>query len=61
IMEINPDIITIGFNQKWSEDKLKAEMHERGISSDVVRIGEYRGSPFTSSTKIIEEAIRRRA
>lgn len=61
IMEINPDIITIGFNQKWSEDKLKAEMHERGIFSDVVRIGEYRGSPFTSSTKIIEEAIRRRA
>jgi FAD synthetase len=60
IREICPDIITIGFNQKWSEEKLKTEMHERGIHSDVVRISEYRGSPFTSSTKIIEEAIRRR-
>ena len=60
IQEINPDIITIGFNQKWSEDKLKTEMHERGIQSEIVRIGEYCGSPFTSSTKIINEARSRR-
>lgn len=60
IREIDPAVITIGFNQKWSEDKLKADMNERGICADVVRISEYTGMPFTSSTKIIEEAVRRR-
>ena len=61
IREINPDIITIGFNQKWSLEKLRSEMSERGICAEVVQISEYTGMPFTSSTKIIEESVRRRA
>ncbi|MEA5037002.1 Bifunctional protein HldE [bioreactor metagenome] len=61
IQEIDPAVITIGFNQKWSEEKLTQEMRERGISAEVVRIAEYTGMPFTSSTRIIEEAVRRRS
>ena len=61
IQEIDPAVITIGFNQKWSEEKLTQEMRERGISAVVVRITEYTGMPFTSSTRIIEEAVRRRS
>jgi len=61
IQEIDPAVITIGFNQKWSEEKLTQEMRERGISAEVVRITEYTGMPFTSSTRIIEEAVRRRS
>ncbi|MDO5844860.1 MAG: FAD synthase [Methanocorpusculum sp.] len=60
IAEIDPDIITLGFNQYFSEDKLVNEMRSRGIRAEVVRIGAYTGSEFTSSTKIIDEAVRRR-
>lgn len=60
IAEIDPDIITLGFNQYFSEEKLVSEMRSRGIRAEVVRIGAYTGSEFTSSTKIIDEAVRRR-
>ncbi len=60
IREIDPAVITIGFNQKWSKEKLKADLTDRGICADVVRISEYTGMPFTSSSKIIDEAVRRR-
>ena len=60
IQEINPDIITLGFNQYFDDEKLKRQLAERGINAEVVRIGAYTGSQFTSSTQIIEEAIRRR-
>lgn len=60
IAEIDPDIITLGFNQYFSEEKLANEMKSRGIRAEVVRIGAYTGSEFTSSTKIIDEAVRRR-
>ncbi|HJJ46666.1 MAG TPA: FAD synthase [Methanocorpusculum sp.] len=59
IREINPDIITLGFNQYFDENKLKKQLKERGLCADVVRIGAYTGSKFTSSTQIIDEAIRR--
>ncbi len=60
IREIDPAVITIGFNQKWSEEKLKADLADRDICADVVRIPEYTRMPFTSSSKIIDEAVRRR-
>ncbi|HJJ32148.1 MAG TPA: FAD synthase [Methanocorpusculum sp.] len=60
IREINPDIITLGFNQYFDENKLKNQLKDRGISAEVVRIGAYTGSKFTSSTQIIDEAVRRR-
>ncbi len=60
IREIDPAVITLGFNQYFDDAKLKAQLAERGIGADVVRIGAYTGSQFTSSTQIIEEAVRRR-
>lgn len=60
IREIDPDIITLGFNQYFDEEKLRTQLAERGIRAEVVRIGAYTGSQFTSSTQIIEEAVRRR-
>jgi len=60
IREINPDIITLGFNQYFDDEKLRSQLAERGITAEVVRIGAYTGSQFTSSTQIIEEAVRRR-
>lgn len=60
IREIAPSIITLGFNQYFDEDKLRKQLLERGINSEVVRIGAYTASQFTSSTQIIDEAVRRR-
>ena len=60
IKEIGPAVITLGFNQFFLEEVLKASLAERGIDADVVRIGPYPGNGFTSSSMIIDEAVRRR-
>ena len=60
IREIDPAVITLGFNQYFDDEKLRTQLAERGINAEVVRIGAYTSSQFTSSTQIIEEAIRRR-
>ena len=60
IREIDPAVITLGFNQYFDDEKLRSQLAERGINAEVVRIGAYTGSQFTSSTQIIKEAIRRR-
>lgn len=60
IADIDPEVVTLGFNQKFSEEKLIAQMRERGIQADVVRIGPFCGCAFNSSTRIIEEALKRR-
>jgi len=59
IEEITPDIITLGFNQHFEESRLRDALNERGLKTDIVRISEYSGTPFTSSRRIVEE-IRRR-
>jgi FAD synthetase len=60
IVEIKPEVVTIGFNQKYSEKWLMSQMQERGIYADVVRIGPFYDSTFNSSTEIVEEALKRR-
>lgn len=60
IMDIRPDYITLGFNQHFNEERLCAALDERGLACRVVRIGEYTGSPFTSSRGMVRE-IRQRA
>jgi FAD synthetase len=60
IEEIQPDVITLGFNQHFREENLRDILMQRGLSVEIVRIGEYKGSPFTSSRKIVQE-IRRRS
>ncbi|HJJ28124.1 MAG TPA: FAD synthase [Methanocorpusculum sp.] len=60
IREIDPTVITLGFNQHFSEEKLKASLEERNIHADVVRIPAFTNAKFTSSTQIIDEVVRRR-
>ncbi len=60
IREIAPDIITLGYNQYFDENKLRADLEKRGINAEVVRISAYKGATFTSSSQIIGEAVRRR-
>jgi FAD synthetase len=57
IREIKPEIITIGFNQHFDEEKLKGDLMARGISSDVVRIGQYPGDSCSSTSRIIRKVL----
>ena len=59
IADIDPEVVTLGFNQKFSEEKLIAQMRERGIQAEVVRIGPFSGWAFSSSSRLIEEAFNR--
>jgi len=52
---IRPSVITIGFNQHFDEEKLKAELRERGLPCDVMRIGKYSGDLYCSSSLIIRK------
>jgi len=60
IEEIDPAVITLGFNQHFSEEQLREDLKERGIGASVVRIGEYRGDPCTSTRRIIDRILETR-
>ena len=59
ILDIQPDIITLGFNQHFQEEKLHDALAARGLDIAVVRIGEYAGSPYTSSRRMVQEILNR--
>ena len=52
IMEIDPDIIALGFNQHWNEKELENKLKERGLKAKVVRIEKCDPSPYASSRHI---------
>jgi FAD synthetase len=60
IEEINPAVITLGFNQHFSEEELAKALKERGLGAGVVRIGEYTGDPCSSTRRIIERILETR-
>lgn len=59
IREIDPDIITLGFNQFFREDDLRRALAERSLRADVVRIGSF-DAPLSSSSMIVAEILGRR-
>lgn len=60
IEEIRPDIITIGFNQMFSEAKLEEQLRARNISSKVVRISKYADSDLCSSRLVVQRILEKR-
>ena len=60
IEEINPDIITLGFNQHFSEESLKKALFDRGIDAEVVRIDAYEGSGYAGSRLIMKRILETR-
>ncbi len=54
VEKINPNIITIGSDQKYNIDELKKQLLERGINADVVKIEGYKTSLLDSTCKIIK-------
>jgi len=60
IREIQPDIITLGFNQFFKEDKLKNELENKGITAKIVRVPAYSGEGFCSSRNIMKQILLRK-
>ncbi|HIE34329.1 MAG TPA: FAD synthase [Candidatus Altiarchaeales archaeon] len=54
ILKIGPDIIAIGRDQEFDEDKLRGELKRRGLETEIVRIQKYLNSEFCSSRRIID-------
>jgi len=53
IREIRPDIITLGFNQHFSEENLITGLSEQGLTSEIKRIAEYSSAPYSGSRIIV--------
>jgi FAD synthetase len=60
IEEIRPDVITLGFNQHFKEEQLVQGLGSRGLSVQVVRIGQYEGAGIGSSRRIVETILKAR-
>jgi FAD synthetase len=59
IREIDPDVITLGFNQFFKEEDLERALREHGLRASVVRIGRYEG-PLSSSSQIVGRILAER-
>ncbi|MCL2786841.1 MAG: FAD synthase [Methanomassiliicoccaceae archaeon] len=57
IMEIQPDIIVLGYDQAFDENTLRAELEARGISADIRRAGEC-GADLTGTRRIIDRIVK---
>jgi FAD synthetase len=57
IQEIQPAIITIGFNQHFNEAKLHQQLSERGLASEIIRIGKFEDGDLCSSRFVVQRII----
>jgi FAD synthetase len=57
IEEIQPSVITIGFNQFFDETKLRAQLKQRGLSPEIVRIGKFVDGDLASSRLIVQRIV----
>jgi len=59
VREINPEVITIGFNQHFDTEVLVRQLAEQSLGARVVRINKYPGGALCSSRLIASEILRR--
>lgn len=57
IKEIQPDVITIGFNQHFDERTLHLQLTELGLAPEIVRIGKYEDGDLCSSRFVVQRII----
>jgi len=54
IEELEPDIIALGSDQDFDEEKLQSELRKRGLKAKLVRIKRYYEGELYSTRRIIE-------
>ena len=52
VLENRPDIITLGYDQKFDDSRIEAKCKELGLNTKVVRISKYDGKRFQSSSEV---------
>ncbi|MEM0159371.1 MAG: adenylyltransferase/cytidyltransferase family protein [Candidatus Micrarchaeaceae archaeon] len=57
VEEIKPNIIALGYDQKFDEKKIEKECLRRGLKVKVVRIGKYVGGDLSATRKIISKIV----
>jgi len=60
IVEIRPDVITLGFNQMFREDILKKQLTVRNIPAEIVRIPRLQDGDLCSSRLIVQRIVEKR-
>ncbi len=60
VMAIQPDLVVLGYDQYFDEEKLRAELEHRNIECTVLRLSYQDTGLLSSSDTIIREIIRRR-
>lgn len=63
VREVDPDIVTLGYDQHHSTEKMERKLANNGFEVDVVRLGEFSADAefATSSTEIRKRILDRRA
>lgn len=61
IEELQPDIITLGYDQHFDAILLKEELATRGIEAGVVRLEEHDPCPLCSSRMIVAKVLEERS
>lgn len=54
---IKPDIIALGYDQDFDEEKLGRELRERGFNSKVIRIKKHNSNAFCKAEAIIKRIL----
>lgn len=57
VLDINPDIVALGYDQKADEDHLKKKLREAGLESKIVRLDKKKANGLCSSTMIRKRII----
>ncbi len=59
VEEIKPDIIVLGYDQKFDEREIEEECRKRGLDVKVVRLKKYGDSDLNGTRKIIYKIVER--
>lgn len=56
---IRPDIVALGYDQRFDEIKLEGELREHGFNTRVVRVKQSKSCSLCSTGKIIKKVLER--
>lgn len=59
VEEIKPDIIVLGYDQRFKEEDIKKECERRGLKVKVVRLPKFGDSDLNGTRKIIYKIVER--
>jgi FAD synthetase len=60
LASIKPDVIALGYNQHFDDNKLREDLKKRNIPSKVIRLPYHDSGKLSATENIIREIIKRR-